>query len=93
MTPQPAIDERAGKKRNAHLLEHIVDLELAFPLLGELVETLAQEDILLGDVGEDKSHLSLVVGVASNLFDDLQHRGDTRTYQEHKRVNEFALSH
>jgi hypothetical protein len=43
----------------------------------EILQLLLQENILLGDVTEDQSDLSLVLGVLEDLTGELVHGGDT----------------
>lgn len=43
----------------------------------EVLELLLQEDVILGDIAKNQSHLSLVLGVLEDLASQLVHRGDT----------------
>lgn len=60
----------------------------ALVLGGQLVEVLAQEDVLLGDVGKDEVDLGAVArGAATDDgLDDLQHGGDARAAGDHAEV-------
>lgn len=43
----------------------------------EVLELLLQENVILGDIAKNQSHLSLVLGVLEDLASQLVHRGDT----------------
>ena len=43
----------------------------------EVLELLLQKNVILGDIAENQSHLSLVLGVLEDLASQLVHRGDT----------------
>lgn len=59
------------------VVEDIEGLEALGVGVFELVKLLSQEDVILGDVAEDKSNLGLVIGVLEDLARELVHWGDT----------------
>jgi hypothetical protein len=53
----------------------VVDLEVRV-LLGELVETVLEDDVLLGVVGKDERDVGVIVLLAENLLEHLEHGRD-----------------
>lgn len=58
------------------LLEDVVDLQVLV-LLCALVNLLAQQNVLLGDISEDERDLSVILRVSEHSVDDLKHGGET----------------
>lgn len=69
------------------LVQNVVDAE-ALVLGSERIEILLEQNILLGDVGEDQVDLSAVtcLAAANDGLDDLQHGSNTRTARNHTKV-------
>jgi len=65
------------------IIEHKVQFELAFVVLGKLFELLPQQDIFLIDICKDKRQLGFVGGVFEDRTDDLEHGGDSRAACNH----------
>lgn len=66
----------------------------ALVLLGERVEVLLEQNVLLGDVGKDEIDLGGVASLAAadNGADDLEHGGDTSTAGDHAKVTDHVGS-
>ena len=69
-------------------------------ILGQCIQVLLQQDILLGDIGENEVHLGVVASSSASHdgFDDLQHGSNTGSTSDHTKaadhvrgVNEGAL--
>lgn len=58
------------------LVHSVPDLELLGVLGGEVLELIAQHDVLLRLVGEQKLQLRVVRGLREDVLNELQHRGD-----------------
>lgn len=79
--------DAAGPARRG-LVQDVVDAE-ALVLGGEGVEVLLEQNVLLGDVGEDEVDLGAVAGrlaAADDGLDDLQHGRDARAAGDHAKV-------
>lgn len=55
------------------LVDGVDDIELVRVFLLHLLELLAQQDVLLGDVCEDECELGLVRRICQRIFEDLVH--------------------
>lgn len=66
----------------------------AVVLGSEGIEVLLEQNILLGDVGEDKVNLGSVTGLAAadDGADNLEHGGDTSTTSDHAEVTDHVRS-
>lgn len=69
------------------LVQNVVDAE-ALIFSRERIEVLLEQNVLLGDVGEDQVDLGAVtcLAAADDSLDDLQHGRDSRAARNHTKV-------
>ncbi len=74
------------------LVNHEPELEVGVTL-GAILQFLAAHDVTLGLVAENERHLGLVLGVTTDVTNDLEHGGDACATSKHANVLDVVGLH